>query len=575
MKIEIIRHSLSHMMATAVQELFPGVKLGIGPAIENGFYYDFDLKKSFTPEDLPIIEKKMKQIIQKDVVFKKKTISKEEAKKLFKDQPYKLELIEELPDQKVSIYESGKFVDLCRGPHIKSSKEIPKGSFKLVKIAGAYWRGSEKRPMLQRIYGLAFASKKELDNFLKLQEESEKRDHRKLGKELDLFSIKEEVGPGLVLWHPKGSILRGIIEDFWRKEHEKRGYQYVYTPHIANLDLWKQSGHTDFYQENMYPAMRIDEVDYQLKPMNCLAHVHIYKDQIRSYRDLPIRYCELGTVYRYEKSGVLHGILRPRGFTQDDSHIFCSPDQISEEVEGVLDFTVFLLSTFGFKKYETDLSVRDPKSKSKYLGDDKVWQKAEKALEYVLKKKKIKYRRVEGEAVFYGPKIDIKLVDAIGRPWQGPTIQVDFNFPEKFDLNFVNRKGRKQRVVMIHRTILGSMERFVGVLIEHYGGALPFWLAPVQIYVIPVGSMHQKYALEIAKELNKEGLRVELKDEAETVSKKIREGEMQKIPYLLVVGDKEIKGKSVRIRERQKGDIGIMKTDKFIKGIKDKIKNKK
>ncbi len=574
MKIETIRHSLAHIMAYSVQELFPGTKFGIGPAIENGFYYDFDLPRSLTPEDLPKIEEKMRELIKQNLKFGKKSVSPKKAKEIFKKQSYKLKLIAELPeDGPLLIYRVGNFVDLCKGPHVKSTRQINPDAFRLTKIAGAYWRGSEKNKMLQRIYGVAFETKKKLENFLKVQEEAGKRDHRKIGKELDIFSIKEEVGPGLVLWHPKGSIIRDVIEDFWRKEHEKGGYQYVFTPHIANIKLWEQSGHTKFYKENMYPPMRIDEIEYQLKPMNCLCHVQIYKDRMRSYRDLPIRYCELGTVYRYEKSGVLHGILRPRGFTQDDAHIFCQPNQITDELEGVLDLTVSLLSTFGFRKYEIDLSVRDPKNKSKYLGDDKIWKKAEKALEYVLKKKKLKYRRAEGEAVFYGPKIDIKLVDALGRPWQGPTIQIDFNFPEKFDLNFINQKGGKQRVVMIHRTILGSLERFVGTLIEHYGGALPLWLSPTQIWVVPVGSRHRKYAQTIKKELS--SFRVEVKDEAETVSKRIREGELQKIPYLLVVGDKEIKTKSVRVRERKKGDMGEMKVKKFSNKIKIEIEKKK
>jgi len=429
--------------------------------------------------------------------------------------------------------------------------------------------------MLQRIYGVAFKTKKELEDFLKIQEEAEKRDHRKIGRGLDLFSINEKIGPGLVLWHPKGAILRDIIEDFWKKEHRKQGYQYVYTPHIANIKLWEKSGHTKFYIENMYPPMEIDEVEYQLKPMNCLAHVQIYKDQIRSYRDLPIRYCELGTVYRYEKSGVLHGLMRVRGFTQDDAHIFCQPVKLSEEIKGVLDLTIFMLEAFGFKEYKIDLSLRNPTEKEKYLGTDRIWKKSENALIYALKKSKLKYREAIGEAVFYGPKIDIHLIDSLGRAWQGPTIQVDFNFPEKFDLNFINQKGRKQRVVMIHRTILGSMERFVGTLIEHYGGAFPLWLSPEQIWIIPVGSRHQKYAQLVREHFSNCGFRVEVKNKAETVSKKIREGEIQKIPYLLVVGDKEMKTKSVRVRERKKGDIGIMKIESFLKKAKNEIEKRK
>ncbi len=593
LKIETIRHSLSHILAAAVQELYPGTKFGIGPAIENGFYYDFEFVEAgstridadstridadstrITPEDLPKIENKMKEIIKRNIVFKKKIITKPEAKKIFKNQPYKLELIKDVENGSLSVYESEKFVDLCKGPHLKSTKEIPADSFKLTKIAGAYWKGSEKNAMLTRIYGLAFQTKKELENYLKFQEEAEKRDHRLLGKKLDLFNISEQVGSGLVIFHPKGAIIRELIEDFWKKEHQKKGYQYVYSPHIGNLNLWKTSGHWEFYRENLYNPIGIDEEQYLLKPMNCPFHVQIYKSQIRSYRDLPLRYCELGTVYRYEKAGVLHGLLRVRGFTQDDAHIFCTKDQITQEIKNVLDLALFMLATFGFKKYEVDLSVRDPKNKSKYLGDNKIWQKAENALEYVLKKKKVKYRKAEGEAVFYGPKIDIKLIDAIGRPWQGPTIQVDFNFPEKFDLNYIDNKGKKREVVMIHRTVLGSMERFIGTLIEHYGGAFPLWLSPEQIWLIPVAASHKKYSQEVGHHLLNIGYRVEIKDGNETVSKKIREGEIQKIPYLLVVGDKEIKEKSVGVRERGKGDIGMMKINKFTEKVKKEIEQKK
>jgi len=602
-KIETIRHSLAHIMAAAVQELYPGVKFGIGPAIENGFYYDFDFgevanskSEILNPkqiqnlkfqipklEDLPKIEAKMRELIKQDIKFKKKIVSKEEAKEIFKNQPYKLELIEELtPVRPVSIYKSGDFTDLCKGPHVKSTlqlhsgqaKEVPE-AFKLTKIAGAYWRGSEKNKMLTRIYGLAFKTKKELEDYLKFQEEAEKRDHRKIGKDLDLFLQSDEVGKGLILWQPKGAIIREIIEDFWKKEHKKRGYHYVFTPHIANIKLWEQSGHTKFYKENMYPPMRIGEMDYQLKPMNCLCHVQIYKDKIRSYRDLPIRYCELGTVYRYEKEGVLFGLMRVRGFTQDDAHIFCQPEKLAEEIKGVLDLAIFMIKSFGFKEYKIDLSLRDPKNKEKYLGSDKIWKKAVNALIYALKKSKLKYNKAIGEAVFYGPKIDIHLVDSLGRTWQGPTIQVDFNFPEKFDLTYINEKGKKQRVVMIHRTVLGSMERFFGCLLENYGGALPLWLSPEQIWIIPVGSRHKKYANFVNEQLTTNNLRTQLKDENETVSKKIREGEIQKIPYLLVVGDKEIKSKSVRVRERGKGDTGEMKLTKFLEKIKIESEKKK
>lgn len=577
LKQEIIRHSLSHIMAYAVQELYPGTKFGIGPAIENGFYYDFEFKNPLTNEDLPRIENKMRELIKEDILFNRKSITKISAKKIFSKQPYKLELIKELPGSKVSIYESGKFIDLCKGPHVKSTKEIPLGSFKLTRIAGAYWRGSEKNKMLTRIYGVAFNTKGELDRHLKFQEEAEKRDHRILGQKLDLFSISDEVGAGLVIFHPKGAVIRNIIEDFWKKEHEKRGYQYVYSPHIGKLDLWKKSGHWEFYRENLYSPIEIEGVQYLLKPMNCPFHLQVYKSKIRSYKELPIRYCELGTVYRFEKAGVLHGLLRVRGFTQDDAHIFCSPSQINKEVEGVLDLACSMLDAFGFSNYEIELSVRDPKNKTKYLGSDKIWKKAENALEYALKQRGLHYKRVEGEAVFYGPKIDIKLIDALDRGWQGPTIQVDFNFPEKFDLNYIDEKGKKERVVMIHRTVLGAMERFLGNLIEQYAGALPLWLSPVQIWIIPIGSRHENYAQKVKEELSKGNaeLRIEIRDENETVSKKIREGEIQKIPYLLVVGDEEMKEETaVRVRSKNK-DLGMMKLEKFLEKISAEIKERR
>ena len=573
MKKETKRHSLSHILAAAVQELFPGTKFGIGPAIENGFYYDFNLPESLSPKDLPKIEEKMKELIKKNIVFKKKVVSKREAKKLFKDQLYKLELINEARG-KISIYESGDFVDLCKGPHVRSTKQINPEGFCLTKIAGAYWKGSEKKPMLTRIYGIAFESKGKLEDYLKLQEEAEERDHRKLGKKLDLFQISEEVGPGLVIWHPKLSVVREEIENYWKKEHKKRGYQYIYSPHIGKKALWEKSGHWKFYRDMMYSPMDIEGVEYLIKPMNCPFHVQVYKSEIRSYRDLPIRYCELGTVYRFEPSGTLHGLTRVRGFTQDDSHIFCRPDQLQEEVIGVLDLALKILSVFGFEEYKIDLSLRDPKHREKFMGRDEIWRKAEKGLEQALKERKVEYNRAIGEAVFYGPKIDISLLDALGRTWQCTTIQVDFNFPEKFDLNYVDKKGKKRRVVMVHRTILGSVERFLGCLIEHYAGALPLWLSPIQISVIPVGSRHKKYAREIGKILEEKGLRVKVRDEAETVSKKIREGEIQKIPYMLVVGDKETKTKSVRVRQRGKGDIGVLKLEKFIKKVEKQIEKR-
>jgi len=583
-KIETIRHSLSHIMAYAVQELFPDTRFGIGPAIENGFYYDFDLKRSLAPEDLPKIEGKIKELLKKEIVFKKKIISKEEAKKIFKGQPYKLELIREIPEKTVSIYESGDFVDLCAGPHVKStlqlrsgqSKEIPE-AFKLTKIAGAYWKGNEKNPMLTRIYGVAFKSKKELKDFLLKEAEAEKRDHRKLGQKLDLFHIDEKAGPGLILWHPKGAILKKIIEDYILGAYLKEGYQLVNTPHIAKLNLWETSGHTQFYRENMFPPMHLREItqeekdDYQLKPMNCPGHILIYKNEVRSYRQLPLRYTELGTVYRYERSGTVYGLTRVRGFTQDDAHIWCTPEQLGGEIISVFKLALRLLRDFGFKEYEIYLSTR-PK---KYVGTLKNWQKSTNSLKYALEKSKLKYQIDPGEGVFYGPKIDIKVKDSIGRAWQLTTIQVDFNLPEKFQMTYINKNGKKQTPIMIHRALLGSLERFIGVLLEYYAGNLPLWLSPEQIWVIPVGSRHEKYAKEVTKRCQVLGFRCQTKDENETVSKKIRDGEIQKIPYLLVVGDKEVKEKSVRIRERGKGDIGIMKLDKFLDKVKIEIERKK
>lgn len=558
MKIETIRHSLAHILAYAVRELYPGTKFGIGPSIENGFYYDFELLKFIGPEDLSRIEKKMKELLKQNIGFEKKIISKKEAKKIFKNQPYKLELTEDGPPQ-LSIYRSGEFIDLCKGPHLKSTKEINPEAFKLTKVAGAYWKGSEKNPMLTRIYGMAFKTKKELENHFRIQGEAEKRDHRILGQKLDLFHIDEKFGAGLPLWHPRGALLRQLIEDFEIKEHLANGYQLVRTPHVAHLSLWKTTGHWDFYRENMYPPMKLEGEEYIVKPMNCPGHILIYKNKIRSYKDLPLRFFELGTVYRHEKSGVLHGLTRVRTITMDDAHTWCTPDQLSDELIKTLKFGLKTLKAFGFKDYDVYLSTR-PK---KYVGTLKNWRKAENSLKYALEKTKLKYQIAPGEGVFYGPKIDIKIKDSLGRPWQCTTIQVDFNMPERLEMTYVDQKGRKQRPIMIHRALLGAIERFVGVLLEHYAGALPFWLSPEQIWIIPVGTRHKKYAKEVAEKLK--DLRIEVKDEAETVSKKVREGELQKIPYLLVVGDKEMKAKSVRVRKRGKGDIGIMKLTKFLK----------
>ena len=570
-EIEIIRHSLAHVLAAAVREIFSGTKFGIGPVIENGFYYDSDLPIPLTPEDLPKIEKKMRELIKKNIAFEKQKISKEEAKKLFKDQPYKLELINELKEKEATIYKSGDFIDLCRGPHIKSTKEINLDAFKITKIAGAYWQGDEKNPMLTRIYGVAFDNKKDLDNYLKNLEEAEKRDHRQLGQKLDLFHIDEEFGAGLPLWHPKGALLRQIIEDYWIGEHLKNGYELLRTPHIARLGLWQKSGHWDFYRENMYSPMDIENEKYIVKPMNCPGHILIYKTHIRSYRDLPLRWAELGTVYRYERSGVLHGLTRVRGFTQDDAHTFCAPEQLGQEIDSTIKFGLKMLKTFGFKEYDIYLSTRP----EKYVGALKNWEKATKALEYALKKQGLKYQVDPGEGVFYGPKIDIKIKDSLGRAWQCTTIQIDFNLPEKFAVAYVNQKGKKQQPIMIHRALLGSLERFTGVLIEHYAGAFPVWLSPVQAWIIPIANRHNKYADKVNRQLTAHNLRLEIKNENETVSKRIRGGELQKIPYMLVVGDKEEKAKSVGVRDRKKGDIGMMKIEKFIEKITKEIKNKK
>ncbi|OGZ18830.1 MAG: threonine--tRNA ligase [Candidatus Nealsonbacteria bacterium RBG_13_42_11] len=551
-------------MAYAVQELYPETKFGIGPAIENGFYYDFDLKNNLTPQDLPRIEKKMRELIREDLKFEKKIVSKTEAKKLFKDQPYKLELLDELKDDEITIYESGKFTDLCAGPHIKTTKEIPSDAFKLTKIAGAYWRGSEKNKMLTRIYGIAFPTKKELEDFILKEKEAEKRDHRLLGQRLELFMFDEEVGAGLPLWLPKGTILRKIIGDYLYKELTFQGYQWLTTPHIAKINLWQTSGHWNLYRENMYSPIKIDEEEYILKPMNCPFHVKVYNSKIRSYKDLPLYLAELGTVYRYEKSGVLHGLTRVRGFTQDDAHLICTPKQLSEELVKLLKSGVKILNKFGFKDFDIYLSTRP----EKYAGTLANWEKATNILKYVLKSLKLKYEIDPAGGVFYGPKIDIKVKDSLGRPWQCTTIQVDFNLPERFQMTYVSEKGKKETPIMIHRALLGSLERFIGVLIEHHAGNLPLWLSPVQIWVIPLGDRHEKYAKKIAKDLEVLDLRCQIKNENETVSKKIREGEIQKIPYILVVGDEEMKKKTVRVRERGKGDLGMMNLNKFLKTAK-------
>jgi len=569
--LEVYRHSTAHVMAHAVKELFPEAKIAIGPAIENGFYYDFDIDGGFSEEDLQKIEEKMKEIIEADNPFVRKTMSKAEAIQYFKNnnEPYKVELLKEIEDEEVSVYEEGGFVDLCRGPHLPSTGRIK--AFKLLNIAGAYWKGDEKNKMLQRIYGTAFKDDKSLKQYLNFLEEVKKRDHRRLGKELDLFSIQEEIGPGLVLWHPNGAIVRKLIEDFWRDEHLKAGYELLYTPHIAKLQLWQKSGHWDFYRENMYSPMEVEGISYELKPMNCPFHIAIYKSQIRSYRDLPIRYAELGTVYRFERSGVLHGLLRVRGFTQDDAHIFCREDQIEEEVQRVLDFTLYILRTFGFEDYQVYLSTRP----EKYVGTEENWHRATEALKMALEDKSLKYEIDPGEGVFYGPKIDIKVKDSLGRLWQCSTIQVDFNVPERFDVTYRGADGKEHRPIMIHRALMGSLERFFGVLIEHYAGAFPTWLAPKQVAIITVADRHVPYASELAERLRKNGFRVAPMFENEKVGYKIRLASVRKIPYSVIIGDRELQEKKFNVRYRSGKQVGPYSEEEFIARLSEEVNSKR
>jgi threonyl-tRNA synthetase len=562
---EIYRHSSAHLMAQAVKELFPSAKMTIGPAIEEGFYYDFDFERPFTPEDLQKIEAKMAEIVQRDLPVSRMEFSRDEAIRLFEErgEPYKVELIGEI-EPPISAYKQGEFIDLCMGPHVASTGKIK--AIKLTSSAGAYWRGSEKNKMLQRIYGTSFPKQLALDAHLKNLEEIKKRDHRKLGKELDLFSISDEIGPGLVLWHPKGAMIRKTIEDFWRERHLKNGYEIVFTPHMARLDLWKQSGHLQFYKENMYSPMDVDGVQYEIKPMNCPFHIMIYKSQLRSYRDLPIRWAELGTVYRYERSGVLHGLLRVRGFTQDDAHLFCRPDQIEAEILKVLDFVTEMLGTFGFKEYDIYLSTRP----EKYVGSLDRWEQATAALEGALKQKGLAYKVDPGEGVFYGPKIDLKIKDTLGRAWQCATIQVDFNLPDRFQIAYRGEDGKEHQPIMIHRALMGSMERFFGVLIEHYAGAFPTWLSPVQAKILPITERQKAYAATLQKELEEAGIRSGVDDRNEKVGLKIREAQLMKVPYMLVVGDREETDQTIAVRNRR-GESSNMTSQVFIKQIQEEI----
>ncbi len=562
--LDIIRHSAAHVMAEAVGELYGQVKYAIGPTIEDGFYYDFDLGESLSVDDLEKIEKKMAEIIAKDSSFEKVEMDSKDAIKFFADidQGYKVELIEDLSEDSVSLYKQNGFTDLCRGPHLPNTKRIK--AFKLLSVAGAYWRGDEKRPMLQRIYGTAFGSKKALAEHLEILEEAGRRDHRVLGKQLDLFHIDEEVGAGLPLWHPKGAMIRKIIEDFWRDEHLKNGYELVMIPHIAKVDLWKTSGHWDFYQESMYSPMSIEGQDYIVKPMNCPGHIKIYNSRPRSYKDMPIRWAELGTVYRNERSGVLHGLLRVRGFTQDDAHIFCRPDQLESEIVGVIEFVLYMLRTFGFEEYDVYLSTRP----DKYVGTLENWDKSTKALGSALEKVGLDFEIDPGEGVFYGPKIDIKIKDAIGRSWQCTTVQVDFNLPERFDISYKGEDNQDHQPIMIHRALLGSLERFIGCLIEHYAGAFPLWLSPVQVEIIPIADRHLDYATEIAGRITDVGMRVEVDDRKETVNRKIRDAQLQKIPYMLVVGDREVESKMAALRLRDGRDLGARSLDELLSTLK-------
>jgi len=568
--MHVFWHSSSHIMAHAIKKLFPEANFGFGPAIENGFYYDVEVGRSLTPEDLEKIEEKMREIVNADLPFERQVVTRDEAEKIFKErgEKFKLEHIHELEGE-MSIYGEGDFIDLCSGPHVTSTKKIK--YFKLLNIAGAYWKGDESNPMLQRIYGISFPKKSQLEDYLHKLEEAKRRDHRRLGKELDLFSVNDTVGAGLILWHPNGALIRKLIEDFWRDEHLKAGYDLVNTPHIARLDLWDVSGHLDFFAENMFAPSDMDNVRYQLKPMNCPFHLAIYKSRTRSYRDMPMRWAELGTVYRYERSGVLHGLMRVRGFTQDDAHIFCRPDQLEDEILTCLNFNTHVLRTFGFENYDVYLSTRP----ENYVGTLENWDRATAALKAALEKLGLNYTIDPGEGVFYGPKIDIKIKDILDRAWQCTTIQVDFNEPERFDITYRGQDGHDQRPIMVHRALMGSLERFFGVLIEHYGGAFPVWLSPVQVIILPITDSQNEYAQKLQQEFVQNGIRAKLDDRNEKVGYKIREAELQKIPYMCIVGEKEVNENKISIRKRREGDIGQFELKDFVDRVTDEISTKK
>jgi threonyl-tRNA synthetase len=571
--LQVYRHSTAHLLAAAVLELFPETKLGIGPPTDTGFYYDFQRETPFTPEDLEKIEKRMEELQAKNLPFERKMTPKDVGLAKYADDWMKRELIEERAGEIFSEYTLGpQFIDFCRGPHVPSTSRLK--AFKLLSVAGAYWKGDEHKPRLQRIYGTAFFNKKDQDAYLQRLEEAKKRDHRKLGQELDLFSIQELAGPGLIFFHPKGGRIRKIIEDWMRDQYLARGYSLVYTPHVMRRDLWKISGHANFYSDNMFKPMELDDAEYQLKPMNCPGHILIYKDKLHSYRDLPVRLGELGTVYRYERSGVMHGLMRVRGFTQDDAHIFCTPEQIEDEVVSCLQFAIDALSTFGFDDYEAELSTWDQGVSGKYDGTPEQWELAENALKRATERLNMKVKVIPDEAAFYGPKIDVKLVDAIGRLWQLSTVQFDFTLPRRFDLEYVADDGRKHQPLMVHRALYGSIERFFGILIEHYAGAFPVWLAPVQAVVLPITDRHAEYAQKVFDQLKNAGLRVELDDRKEKVNLKIREAQLQKVPYMLVVGDREAQDGTVSVRNRKHADQGVQKVEEFLAGIQRLIDTK-
>ncbi|MBN1898766.1 MAG: threonine--tRNA ligase [Spirochaetes bacterium] len=567
---EVYRHSTSHIMAHAVKNLFKDARITIGPDIEDGFYYDFDLPRPLNEKDLENIENEMKKLIKAKIPFIREELSRKEAIQLFKKlkEDYKVEILNELQVETVSLYKLGDFIDLCRGPHLEHTGKVK--AFKLLSVAGAYWRGDEKNKMLQRIYGTSFDTQEHLDEYLAFLKETEDRDHRKLGKQLDLYSIQDTAGAGFIFWHPNGAFIRMAIEDFWRVEHLKRGYQFIYTPHLAKLDLWKLSGHWDNYRENMYSPIEIDNQQYMIKPMNCPGHILIFKSHLRSYRELPLRWAEMGTVYRYERSGVLHGMLRVRGFTQDDAHIFCTTAQLQSEIEKVLDLTFFMLRSFGFEEYRIMLSTKP----EKHAGTDKMWEQATDSLRKALESKKVDYKVDPGEGVFYGPKIDIKLVDALKRGWQGPTIQVDFIIPERFNVNYIGEDGHEHRVVMIHRAVLGSFERFVGTLIEHYKGAFPIWMAPVQVMIITITDNQIPFGERIKTRLEQEMIRVEANYKSEKFGNKVREAITRKIPFAFILGKKEEESGTVSLRGYKEKEMGTFKLDEVIKLLKEKIDNK-